>query len=83
MWEHANFEGRRVSFFHYGTYRLARYGLRPLTDSGVSSWYNHQTGGAWAVLRTPPLGNFTIRPGESGNFGAALNDTATAITLEP
>jgi hypothetical protein len=84
VWEHADFQGRRVSFFHYGTYRLARYGLRPRTDSGASSYYNHQTGGAWAVFRVPlGSGTFTVRAGESNNFGAALNDTATWITLEP
>jgi hypothetical protein len=84
VWEHADFQGRRVSFFHYGTYRLARYGLRPRTDSGASSYYNHQTGGAWAVFRVPlSAGTFTVRAGESNNFGAALNDTATTITLEP
>jgi hypothetical protein len=80
LWQDANYTGRRVAFFAYGTYDLRRYGLTPATHRGASSYYNHQTGGAKALLYYPTP-DFTFNLRGHGNLVGFLNDDAHTITL--
>lgn len=80
LWQDANFRSRRVEFYRYRTYRLADWGMPAGKRRGASSWANHQTGGARAIL-TFALGWFTMPPGGEGNLPRRRNDAARFITL--
>ena len=80
LWQDTNFRSRRVEFYRYRTYRLADWGMPPGKRRGASSWANHQTGGARAIL-TFALGWFTMPPGGEGNLPRRRNDAAKFITL--
>jgi Peptidase inhibitor family I36 len=82
LWQDANYRGRRAAFYAYGTYQLARYGLTPATHFGASSFYNHQTGGAKALLYIPNR-DFTFNMRGHGNLVGFLNDSGKTITLTP
>jgi hypothetical protein len=80
LWQDTNFRSRRVEFFRYRTYRLADWGMPPGKRRGASSWANHQTGGARAILSFD-LGWFTMPAGGEGNLPPRRNDAAEFITL--
>jgi hypothetical protein len=80
LWQDTNFRSRRVEFFRYRTYRLADWGMPPGKRRGASSWANHQTGRARAILSFD-FGWFTMPPGGSGNLPPRRNDAAEFITL--
>jgi hypothetical protein len=79
LWMHSNYRGWIASFYRYGTYRLSDYGLGRFDPSGASSYYNHQTGGARAILHA--TFDFSMRG--YGNLYGALNDRGRSITLAP
>lgn len=78
LWQDSNWTNRRVQFLRYGKYNLAAYGMPPGTRRGASSYFNRQTGGAYAVL----LGTgFTYGLIEYGNIARPYNDRARTIWL--
>jgi hypothetical protein len=78
LWQDSNWTNRRVQFYRYGKYRLAAYGMPPGTRRGASSYFNRQTGGAYASL----LGADFIYPMfEYGNIQRKYNDRARTIWL--
>jgi hypothetical protein len=79
LWQDANYRNRRVQFLHYRTYNLRAYGMPPFTHKGASSYYNHQTDGAKAILHADF--DFSMR-GHSNLYGS-LNDRGRSITLRP
>jgi hypothetical protein len=79
LWQDVGYVNRRVQFYRYGTYNLAAYGMPPYTHQGASSYYNHQTGGARAILHT----YFDYEMRGYGNFYGATNDTGKSVTLRP
>ena len=79
VWRDAGYFGLRAAFFHYRTYDLRRYGFPPFTHSGVSSYYNHQSGGAKMFLNTVE-GAFRLR--NHANL-TTLNDLGISVTLKP
>lgn len=79
LWQDTNFRSRRVEFFRYRTYR-ADWGMPPGKRRGASSWANHQTGRARAILSFD-LGWFTMPSGAEGNLPPRRNDAAEFITL--
>jgi hypothetical protein len=79
LWQDFDGVGRRVQFSHYRTYQLRAYGMPPFTDRGASSYQNHHTGGAEAILHADF--DFTLRG--HGNLYGSLNDRGTSITLRP
>jgi hypothetical protein len=79
VWRDAGYAGPRAAFFRYGTYDLRRYGFRAFTHSGVSSYYNHQWGGAKLFLNTVE-GTFRLR--NHANL-TTLNDQGISVTLSP
>lgn len=83
LWQDGNGTSRRVQFYRYGTYALARYGMPARTHRGASSYFNNQTGGASAYVRgwrDRPSNIFTFWLIGHGNF-FALNDRASSLTL--
>jgi hypothetical protein len=79
LWQDASYRSRRVQFLKYGTYNLRAYGMPPYEHRGASSYYNHQTGGAKAILHA----SFDFSMVGHGNLYGALNDRAKSITLRP
>jgi len=79
LWQDVGGAGRRIQFFHYRTYKLRAYGMPPFTHRGASSYYNHQTGGARAILHA----DFDFSMRGAGNLYGALNDRGRSITLAP
>ena len=79
LWRNFDAGGRRVQFYRYGTYNLAAYGMPRFQPAGASSYYNHQTGGAKAILHADFDFDFTGH----GNLYGALNDRSKSITLRP
>lgn len=79
LWQDVHGLGRRVQFFHYGTYNLAAYGMPRFTHRGASSYYNHQTGGAKAILHA----DFDFSMRSYGSLYGGLNDRGKSITLRP
>jgi hypothetical protein len=77
LWMHSGYRGYIARFYHYGTYQLADYGLPRFSGRGASSYYNHQTGGARAILHA----DFDFSMRGHGNLYGALNDRAKSITL--
>jgi hypothetical protein len=78
LWQDANGRGRRVQFFHYRKYRLAAYGMPAGKRRGASSYWNRQTGGAFATL----IGaDFTYPMITYGNIKRKYNDRARIIWL--
>lgn len=82
LWEHAYGQGRLIYFKAYGTYKLSRWGMSgdPVHHKGVTSFWNHQSGGAKATLIGP---NFRLNISNYGNVPASLNDRATYVRLSP
>jgi hypothetical protein len=79
LWQHFGASGRRIQFFHYRTYQLRAYGMPPFTPRGASSYANHQTGGAKAILHA----DFDFSMRGHGNLYRALSDRGRSITLRP
>jgi Peptidase inhibitor family I36 len=79
LWEDFEAEGRRVQFLRYRTYNLSNWGMPPHTPQGASSYANHQTGGAKAILHT----HFAFSMRGHGNLVGFLNDRGKRITLRP
>jgi hypothetical protein len=79
LWQDVGGAGPRIQFFHYRTYKLRGYGMPPFTHRGASSYYNHQTGGARAILHA----DFDFSMRGAGNLYGALNDRGRSITLGP
>jgi hypothetical protein len=79
LWQDFDGTGRRVQFFHYRTYNLRAYGMPPFTHRGASSYQNHQTGGAEAILHA----DFDFSMRRHGNLYGALNDRGRSVTLRP
>jgi hypothetical protein len=82
LWQDFDYKSRRVAFYAYGTYELSRYGMPHATHYGASSYYNHQTGGAKALLYISSR-DFTFNMVGHGNLVGFLNDSAKTITLKP
>jgi hypothetical protein len=80
LWQDVDGRGRRVQFFHYRRHLLANYGMPRFTPQGASSYYNHQVGGARAIVRANSV---DIELHGQGNLGGALNDRVKSITLRP
>jgi hypothetical protein len=85
LWQHSNFRGGRAEFYYYRYDNVASYGLPPFTVNGASSYYNHQTGGARAIIDGhwhPYPGTFSLgsRP---GNIAPSMNDRTRNISLWP
>jgi hypothetical protein len=79
LWQDFEARGRRIQFFHYRTYILSNWGMPPFTPRGASSYANHQTGGAKAILHA----DFDFSMHGHGNLYGALNDRGRRITLRP
>jgi hypothetical protein len=79
LWQDVGYSSRRVQFFHYRTYNLRAYGMPPFDHRGASSYYNHQTGGAKAILHA----DFDFSMRGHGNLYGALNDRGRSVTLTP
>jgi len=77
LWQDAGGQGRRIEFLRYGTYKLRAYGMPPFTHRGASSYYNHQIGGAKAILHA----DFDFDMHGRGSLYGALNDRGRSITL--
>lgn len=85
LWQHANFQGGRAQFYHYRYYDVAAYGLPPYTIYGASSYYNHQTGGARAIIDGdwhPHPGTFNLGT-RAQNMPSEMNDRVKNISLWP
>lgn len=92
VWQHAGFGGYRLDFYNYGSYQLADYSM-PNGESWqdkVSSYYNHQTGGAWMVGKDwVSLGGSSgwewIFGGPGNSYASQVggNDRADLIELYP
>jgi Peptidase inhibitor family I36 len=80
LWQDTDARGRRIQFFHYRRYLLAHYGMPRFTPQGASSYYNHQTGGARAIVRANSV---DIELHGQGNLAGNLNDRVKSITLRP
>ena len=78
LWQDTNATNRRVQFYRYGKYKLAAYGMPPGTRRGASSYFNRQTGGAYAVLGGA---GFSYPMIEYGNIERKYNDRARTIWL--
>jgi hypothetical protein len=78
LWQDTNATNRRVQFLRYGKYKLRAYGMPPGTRRGASSYFNRQTGGAYAVLGGA---DFSYPLIEYGNIERKYNDRARTIWL--
>jgi hypothetical protein len=81
LFQDKNGQGRIIWYRKYGTYRLNAKSM--VGKNGVSSYYNHQTGGARATLIGVDVPSLRLRNGIKQNVPREWNDRFTKVRLLP